>query len=130
MATEDDIRMGRGGSTNYPLAIGAGVAGAPSGGVQSVQTPADGGTLTKSAVTADGASKTLVAASASRLSVMVSNPAANAAMAIDPTGGTCSLTAGIPLAPGETIQITGKAAQSAMTFIGTDTQVLTVYTGA
>jgi hypothetical protein len=109
---------------------GAGTAGTPSGGVQSVQTPADGATLTKASVTADGSSKALVAASASRLSVTVSNPAANAAMAIDPTGGTAALTAGIPLGPGETIEITGKAAQSAMTFIGTNTQVLTVYTGA
>jgi hypothetical protein len=123
----------------YPLTLnsdgslrasGAGTAGSPSGGVQSVQTPADGATLTKAAVTADGASKALVSASTSRLSVTVSNPAANAAMAIDPTGGTASLTAGIPLGPGETIEITGKAAQSAMTFIGTNTQVLTVYTGA
>ena len=109
---------------------GAGTAGATAGGVQTVQTPADGAALTKAAVTADGASKALVAASASRLSVTVSNPAANAAMAIDPTGGTAALTAGIPLGPGETIEITGKAAQSAMTFIGTNTQVLTVYTGA
>lgn len=107
-----------------------GTAGSPSGVVQTTQTPADGATLTKAAVTADGASKALVAASTTRLVVIASNPAANAVMAVDPTGGTASLTAGIPLAPGETIEITGKAAQSAMTFIGTNTQVLTVYTGA
>jgi len=90
----------------------------------------DGVTLTKAAVTMTGASGVLVGASAARLSVIVSNPAANATAAIDPTGGTASLTAGIPLGPGETIEITGKAAQSAMTQIGTNTQVLTVYTGA
>jgi len=90
----------------------------------------DGATLTKVAVTMSGASGVLVAASATRRSVMVSNPAANAAAAFDPTGGTCSLTAGIPLAAGQTITITGKAAQSAMTQIGTNLQVLTVYTGA
>ena len=93
-------------------------------------TPADAGTLTKAAVTMSGSSAALVAASATRLSVMVSNPAANAVAAIDPTGGTCALTAGIPLAPGQTVEITGKAAQSAMTQIGTNLQVLTVYTGA
>ena len=87
-------------------------------------------TLTKAAVTMTGASGVLVGASAARLSVMVSNPAANATAAIDPTGGTCSLTAGIPIGPGSTIEITGKAAQSAMTQIGTNPQVLTVYTGA
>lgn len=112
-----------------PVTSGSGTAGTPSGAVQTVQEPADGATLTKAAVTADGASKALVAASASRLSVTASNPAANAAMAIDPTGGTAALTAGIPLGPGETIEITGKAAQSAMTFIGTNTQVLTIYVG-
>ena len=90
----------------------------------------DGATLTKSAVTMTGASGVQVGASAARLSVMVSNPAANAVAAIDPTGGTAVLTAGIPLGPGETIEITGKAAQSAMTQIGTNAQVLTVYTGA
>ena len=65
----------------------------------------------------------------SRLLVRVSNPATNASAAIDPTGGTCSLTAGIPLAPGQTIEITGAEARSAMTQIGTNAQVLTVYTG-
>lgn len=114
MPTVDDIRMGRGGSDLYPLAVGS-------------ETSA---TLTKAAVTMTGASGVLVGASAARLSVMVSNPAANATAAIDPTGGTAALTAGIPIGPGETIEITGKAAQNAMTQIGTNTQVLTVYTGA
>ena len=106
-----------------------GTAGTPSSAVYTVQEPADGATLTKVAVTMTGASGVLVAASATRLSVSVSNPAANANAAIDPTGGTAVLTAGIPLAPGQTVEITGKAAQSAMTQIGTNAQVLTVYTG-
>jgi poly-gamma-glutamate capsule biosynthesis protein CapA/YwtB (metallophosphatase superfamily) len=86
--------------------------------------------LTKAAVTMTGSSGVLVAADPARAFVIVSNPAANATAAIDPTGGTAALTAGIPLGPGATIEITGKAAQSAMTQIGTNTQVLTVYTGA
>ncbi len=90
----------------------------------------DGATLTKVAVTMSGASGVLLAASAARTLVLVSNPASNAAAAIDITGGTASLTAGIPLAAGQTLEVTGKAAQSAMTQIGTNLQVLTVYTGA
>jgi hypothetical protein len=76
-----------------------------------------------------GSSAVLVAAAPSRKLVIVSNPAANAQAAIDPTGGTASLTAGIPLPPGATVEIVGVAARSAMTQIGTNTQVLTVYTG-
>jgi len=106
-----------------PAALGAG------GGLKT-EKPEDQATLTKAAVSMTGASGVLVGASAARLSVMVSNPAANAVAAIDPTGGTCSLTAGIPIGPGATIEITGKAAQSAMTQIGTNAQVLTVYVGA
>lgn len=108
---------------------GGGTAGTPSGAIQTTQRPEDGATLTKAAVAMTGASGVLVAASATRLTVIVSNPAANAVAAIDPTGGTAALTAGIPLGPGETVEIVGKAAQSAMTQIGTNTQVLTVYTG-
>ena len=107
-----------------------GTAGTPSGSVQTVQFPADGAVLTKAAVTMSGASGVLVAASASRSIVIVSNAAANAAAAIDITGGTAVLTSGIALAAGQTLEITGKAAQSAMTQIGTNAQVLTVYTGA
>jgi hypothetical protein len=110
------------------LALTAGVDTTVAG-AGSVQSPEDGATLTKAAVTMTGASGVLVAASAARLIVMVSNAEANAAAAIDPTGGTCALTAGIPVPAGATVTITGKAAQSAMTQIGTNTQVLTVYTG-
>lgn len=85
--------------------------------------------LTKSAVAMTGSSAELLAASATRSIVVVSNAEANASAAIDPTGGTCSLTAGIPLPPGATVRITGKAAQAAMTQIGTNGQSLTVYAG-
>lgn len=109
--------------------IGGGTAGSPSGVVQSVQRPEDGATLTKDSVTMTGSSGVLVAASASRLIVIVSSTASNAAAAIDPTGGTAALDAGLPLAGGGMLIFTGKEAQSAMTQIGTNTQKLTVYTG-
>ena len=76
-----------------------------------------------------GSSGVLVAASATRAVVLVSNASANAAAAVDPTGGTAALDAGIAIPPGQTVSFTGKAAQSAMTQIGTNTQNLTVYTG-
>jgi len=109
--------------------IGGGTAGTPSGSVQTVQSPADGATLTKASVTMSGASAVLVTASATRSVVLVSSTEANGAAAIDPTGGTAALDAGVPIPAGTTIEITGKAAQSAMTQIGTNTQKLTVYTG-
>jgi hypothetical protein len=101
-----------------------GLTGSASGG-----GAADGATLTKASVTMSGSSAALVAASASRAIVIVSNTAANAVAAVDPTGGTAALDAGIPIPPGQTVTFTGKAAQSAMTQIGTNTQKLTVYTG-
>jgi hypothetical protein len=85
--------------------------------------------LTKSSVTMTGASGVLLAASATRVVVIVSSAEANGAAAVDLTGGTAALDAGVPIPAGTTIEITGKAAQSAMTQIGTDTQKLTVYTG-
>ena len=109
--------------------VGGGTSGTPSGSVQTVQSPADGVTLTKASVTMTGSSGVLVAASATRVIVMVSNTSANAPAAADPTGGTAALDAGVPIPPGQTVVFTGKAAQSAMTQIGTNTQKLTVYTG-
>jgi hypothetical protein len=90
---------------------------------------ADSVALTKASVTMSGASAALVAASAARAVVLVSNASANAAAAVDPTGGTAALDAGMAIPPGQTVIFTGKAAQSAMTQIGTNTQKLTVYTG-
>lgn len=109
--------------------VGGGTSGTPSASVQTVQYPADGATLTKAAVTMSGSSGVLVAASASRLVVLVSNASANAPASVDPTGGTAALDAGMAIPPGQTVIFTGKAAQSAMTQIGTNTQKLTVYTG-
>lgn len=89
----------------------------------------DTAALVKISVTMTGSSGVLLAASAARSIVLVSNTDTNAVAAIDPTGGTCALDAGIPILPGETKQITGVAAQSAMTQIGTNTQKLTVLAG-
>lgn len=110
---------------------GAGTAGSTAGGVQTVQKPEDGVALTKSPITMTGASvaNNLVAASAGRKIVIVSSTDTNAPAAVDITGGTAALDSGIPLLPGTTIKITGKAAQSAMTQIGTNGQKLTVFTG-
>lgn len=86
--------------------------------------------LTKeNAVTMTGSSAVLLAADAAREIVVVCSAASNSAASIDPTGGTASLTSGIPLAGGGVIKITGATAKSAMTQIGTNTQTLTVFTG-
>lgn len=93
--------------------------------------PVGGGiTWTKSAVTMTGASGALLAANANRKGVIVSSTATNASAAIDITGGTASLSAGIPLAPSQTIFLTGSDCPvGAITQIGTNLQVLTVYEG-
>ncbi len=85
--------------------------------------------LVKSSITMSGASAELVAADATRRIVIVSSTRTNADAAIDPTGGICALDGGIPLSGGDTVQITGKEAQSAMTQFGASGQKLTVYVG-
>jgi hypothetical protein len=95
-----------------------------------VLTGLTGAALAKATVTQTGVSASLVAADATRRIVIVSSTKTNASAAIDPTGGTAALDAGIPMEGGDTIQITGKEAQSAMTQIGANGQKLTVYTGA
>ena len=92
--------------------------------------PEDLVTLTKASVTMTGVSAQLVAASATRSIVIAVNAATNSPAAVDPTGGTAALDAGIQLVGGgDMVKITGRAAQSAMTQIGTNGQKLTVYTG-
>jgi hypothetical protein len=77
-----------------------------------------------------GVSAALVGASATRSVVIVVNGATNAPAAVDPTGGTAALDAGLQLVGGgDMVKITGKAAQSTMTQIGTNGEKLTVYTG-
>lgn len=95
-----------------------------------VLTNLTGAGLVKSTVTLSGASAELVPADPTRRIVIVSSTRTNADAAIDPTGGTCALDAGLPLSGGDTLQITGKEAQSAMTQFGTAGQKLTVFVGA
>ncbi len=94
------------------------------------KNPEAAATLTKgSAVVMGGTSGVLVDASAPRTIVIVSSADGNDPASICITGGTAALDSGIGIKGGETIEIVGKAAQSAMTQFGTDTQKLTVYTG-
>lgn len=95
-----------------------------------VLTNLTGTALVKSSVGMSGVSAELVPADVTRRLVIVSSARANADAAIDPTGGTCALDAGIPLSGGDTLVITGKEAQSAMTQFGSSGQKLTVYVGA
>lgn len=99
--------------------------------IESGTAPVGGGiTWTKSAVTMTGASAALLAANAGRKGLIVSSTATNAAAAIDITGGTAALTAGIPLAGGSSLSLTGADCPvGEITQIGTNTQVLTVYEG-
>lgn len=87
--------------------------------------------LTKlSPVVGTGASASLVTANSSRTIVIVASAESNDPAAFDPTGGTCALDVGIPLKPGfAALPITGVAAQSAMTFIGSIGDKFTVYVG-
>lgn len=96
-----------------------------------IAEPVGGGlTWTKTAVTMSGASGTLLAANTGRKGFMVASTATNAAAAIDITGGVAALTAGLPLAGGQTIFMTGADCPlGIITQIGTNTQVLTVYEG-
>lgn len=94
-----------------------------------VSVGTDGRALAKASVTMSGSSGALVAADATRMYVIISSTGTNSPAAIDPTGGTAALDAGIPMAGGTTIVISGTPAQSAMTQIGTNGQKLTVYTG-
>ena len=85
--------------------------------------------LKKESVIMSGASAELLPADASRQFVLVCSAKGNGAAAFDPTGGICALDAGVPMDGGDSIPVEGKAAESAMTQIGTAGQKLTVYWG-
>lgn len=87
----------------------------------------DGGALTKVPLTMSGESGVLVGADDDRKSVSVFNADTNDLAVIGLAGETVTLIDGVPIAPGGGIRITGTAAQSAMTQIGTAGQKLTVY---
>ena len=116
--------------TAYPDGSDVQVAVDEYGNVKVALATLTGSALTRATATGTGASASLISADTSRKVVIVSSTAANSSAAVDPTGGTCALDVGIPLEGGDTIQITGKEAQSAMTFFAASGQKLTVYTGA
>jgi hypothetical protein len=93
--------------------------------------PVGGGiTWTKTQVTLTGSSQTILAANANRKGLMVGNPAGNAALGVDISGGTAALDNALPLAAGEKISmIGGSCPVGAITGIGTSTQKITVYEG-
>lgn len=88
------------------------------------------GAPTAVAVTAGPTSTTLVAALATRKSIMIWNPIGNAQMSVDVAGGTVVLTTGLPLLAGGTLTLTGDDCPlGAITFIGTAGQSLVYQQG-
>lgn len=86
--------------------------------------------LTESIVTMSGVSDVLVEEDEARTVVMVFNTSeTNDPAAVSLTGGTATPDEGVPVPPGGGFKVSGLAAQSAMTQIGTVGQKLTVYTG-
>lgn len=85
-----------------------------------------GDTITKTVVAMTGASVALAAANPGRRSLVIANPATNAAVTVDISGGDAS-AGGINLQPGDALEITGMRCKLAMTAIGTAAQSLTVY---
>lgn len=87
----------------------------------------------RSTLTLNGSSQTLLAAtapgSASRKGFIVVNPAANNTAYIN-LAGTTATTSDIPLAPGTWTYFMGETGPyNAVTVIGTNTNVLTIFTG-
>lgn len=105
-----------------PHTVDSGGNAVPLGGESAVA-------LAETIVNLTGSSQSMLSADASRRIVIVANAATNSDAAVSLTGQTASLTQGIPAKAGIAWQVAGKAAQSAMTCIGTNGQKLTVYTG-
>lgn len=95
--------------------------------IATLEAQANGGALTQSIVTMSGASDVLVEADDDRTSVTVVNGYDNDLAVIGITGEVAALDEGWPLPPGGGVKISGTAAQSAMTQIGTSGEKLTVY---
>lgn len=84
---------------------------------------------TKTAITMTGVSAALIGANANRKRLVISSASGNGAAAIDLSGGTAALTAGLALNGGDTIILTDGDCRGAVTQIGTSGQVLTVFEG-
>jgi len=85
-------------------------------------------TWSKTTLTLNGSSQTLVAASKTRKGLIVYNRSTNATVTIDISGGNA--TAGLPVAAGQFIMFTGQLGpNNAVTILGTNTQIVDVWTG-
>ncbi len=87
-------------------------------------------TWTRTTVTLNGSSQTLLAANATRKGLIVSNRVGNAQMSYDISGGTVTLINGLPLLGGIRDAYTEDSTPlTAITGIGTNTQLVDVWEG-
>lgn len=84
--------------------------------------------LTKGSASMTGSSAPLVSADIARKIVIVCNAEDNDTAVVDMTGDDAA-EGGVPLEAGGVLEVSGRAARSAMTQVGTNGQTLTVYTG-
>lgn len=89
----------------------------------------DGPALVQIIVTMTGSSGGLVAGNNARQIVLVVNAKGNDTAVVGVTGVPAALDEGIPVEGGDMLKVTGAAARSAMTQLGTAGQKLTVYVG-
>lgn len=122
-----------------PLALAAALA-APVGGDSDLLTNgtfkaySGGGagtsapTWTKTTLTLDGTSQTALASNTSRIGFMIINRTGNAQVDVDPAGGAVAANTGIPIVGGQSRWWSGSSTPtSAVTVIGTNTQVINIY---
>lgn len=87
-------------------------------------------TYTKTSVTLNGSSQTLLAASDTRNAITIYNPTVNANIWVDISGGTAAAETGMLIPAGYTAIITGSVVpKTAITVIGTNTQLVSVQEG-
>lgn len=87
-------------------------------------------TYTKTTVSLNGSSQTMLAAAAGRGAMHVYNPTANASVYIDIAGGTVASETGIKIPAGTWYAIVGSSTPTGIiTVIGTNTQSLLVWEG-
>lgn len=87
-------------------------------------------TYTKTTVALTGASQSLLAASSTRVGFAIYNPAANASVWVDLSGGTVASETGILVPAGGRFSVLGSSTpKTIITVIGTNTQSLLVWEG-
>lgn len=85
---------------------------------------------TETSVTLNGSSQTALAANAARKGLIISNRVSNAQVSYNIAGGTVTLINGIPLLGGARDAYTDDATPlTAITVIGTNTQIMDVWEG-